>query len=259
MENYPFFILVFAAGLAIGSFLNVVIYRLPREKSILKPPSSCPGCGARIRFYDNIPVLSFILLRGHCRNCGFRIPVRYPVVELLAGILPLFAVYYFGFTVKGFEAVFLSLIFIPIFYIDLDYTIIPDLFTLPGAAMGFALSFVPGSFIGWQQSLIGLLVGGGSFYLVALIGQFVFRKEALGLGDVKFAAMLGAFLGWEILLLIMILASFFGSVVGIAMIYFAGKGRKSYIPFGPFLVISAWISIYFGPSIIKAYLDFVGL
>jgi leader peptidase (prepilin peptidase)/N-methyltransferase len=259
VENYPFFILVFVAGLAVGSFLNVVIYRLPRGKSIIRPGSSCPGCDAKIRFYDNIPVLSYIMLRGRCRACGVRIPVRYPVIELLAGVLPLFAVYYFGFTVMGFEAAFLSLIFIPIFYIDLDYTIIPDLFTLPGILLGVAVSLVPGSFVVWQESLIGLIVGGGSFFLVAMIGQFVFKKEALGLGDVKFAAMIGAFLGWKSLLLVMILASFFGSVVGIALILFAGKGRKAYIPFGPFLVMAAWITLYFGPVIINAYLDFVGL
>jgi len=171
----------------------------------------------------------------------------------------MFAFYHFGFGIRGFESAFLSLLFIAIFFIDLDHTIIPDLITLPGIAIGFGLSFIPGAFINWTGSLIGILIGGGAFFLIGTIGQFVFRKEALGLGDVKFAAMLGAFVGWQSLLLVLVIASFLGSVVGIIAIYLSGKGRRSYIPFGPFLVVGAWISIYFGHSIIRAYLDFVGL
>lgn len=259
MNDPLILIIVFLFGIMFGSFLNVVIYRLPLEKSIVKPPSSCPRCGSRIKYYDNIPILSYLLLRGKCRQCEAKISSRYPAVEFLAGALSVFAIYHFGLNLKGIETLILSLAFIAIFFIDLDYTIIPDLITLPGIVIGFAVSFAPGAFINWDQSLIGLLVGGGSFYLVGMIGQFAFKKEALGLGDVKFAAMLGAFVGWQNLLLTLVLASFFGSVIGIIVMLVQGKGRKSYIPFGPFLVVGAWISIYFGDSIFRAYLDFVGL
>lgn len=259
MNDPLILIIVFLFGIMFGSFLNVVIYRLPLEKSIVKPPSSCPQCGSRIKVYDNIPLLSYLLLAGKCRNCKAKIPIRYPVVEFLAGALSVFAIYHFGLNFKGIETLILSLAFIAIFFIDLDHTIIPDLITLPGIVIGFAVSFMPGAFVHWDQSLIGLLVGGGLFFLVGMIGQFVFKKEALGLGDVKFAAMLGAFVGWQNLLLTLILASFFGSVIGIIVMIMQGKGRKSYIPFGPFLVVGAWISIYFGDSILRAYLDYVGL
>ena len=251
--------IVFLFGIMFGSFLNVVIYRLPLDKSIVKPRSSCPQCGNQIKTRDNIPILSYLLLGGKCRNCKAKIPVRYPIVEFLGGALSVFAIYHFGLSMRGFETMALSLAFIAIFYIDLDHTIIPDLITIPGSVIGFGISFIPGAFIDWRQSLIGLLIGGGLFFLVGLIGQFIFKKEALGLGDVKFAAMLGAFIGWQNLLLTLILASFFGSIIGIAAIYLQGKGRQSYIPFGPFLVLGAWISIYFGDSIFRAYLDFVGL
>ncbi len=251
--------IVFLFGIMFGSFINVVIYRLPRGKSLVRPGSSCPQCGNPIKFYDNIPILSYLFLGGKCRGCAERIPIRYPIVEFVAGALAVFAVHQFGLNAKGIEAMALSLAFIAIFYIDLDHTIIPDLITLPGIAVGVAVSFIPGAFVDWSQSLLGLLVGGGSFYLVGMIGQFMFKKEALGLGDVKFAAMLGAFVGWETLLLTLILASFFGSIIGIAAIYLRGKGRQSYIPFGPFLVIGAWISIFFGDAIFRAYFDFIGL
>ncbi len=251
--------LVFILGITIGSFLNVLIYRLPRKLSLIRPSSKCPRCDSKIRFYDNIPIFSFLFLRGKCRACGGRIPFRYPMVEILAGLLSVAALYHFGITLGGLEALFLSLIFIAIFFIDLEFTVIPDVFTLPGVIIGFGLSFFPGGFVNWSQSLIGLLVGGGSFFLVGMLGEFLFKKEALGFGDVKFAAMLGAFLGWQNLILVLILASFLGSVVGIAMIYFSGKkGKSSYIPFGPFLVAGALIAVYFGNIIIKAYLDFIG-
>lgn len=169
------------------------------------------------------------------------------------------AIYHFGLNVRGFETALLSFAFIAIFFIDLDHTIIPDFFTLPGIIIGLGFSFIPGAFINWTQALIGAAVGGGAFFLVGAVGRLVFKKEALGFGDVKFAAMLGAFIGWMDLLLVLVLASFFGSVVGIALIVFSKKGKRSYIPFGPFLVIGAWLTIYFGDRIIRAYLEFVGL
>lgn len=243
-----------------GSFLNVLIYRLPRGLSIVRPPSSCPSCGGRINYYDNIPMVSYLILRGRCRHCGCRISIRYPAVELLSGILAVAAAYRFGLGLAGIEAVFLSFVFVVIFFIDLEFTIIPDLLTIPGMIIGLGVALIPGGFVNWSQSLIGLLVGGVSFFLVGIMGQFLFKKEALGLGDVKFAGMIGAFLGWQNLVLILFTASFLGSLVGLTVIYFSGKkGRSTYIPFGPFLVAGALIAMYFGGAIIGAYLDLIGV
>jgi leader peptidase (prepilin peptidase)/N-methyltransferase len=255
----PFLLaLIFLFAIAFGSFINVLIYRLPRKISLVSPGSHCPKCNNPIKYYDNIPILSFILLRGKCRNCGARISFRYPLVELLSGVLVVLSFYHFGLTITGVEAAFLSLIFIPVFFIDLDFRIIPDFFTLPGIVIGLAMSFLPGAFIGWKESVIGLIVGGGVFFLVGLVGEFAFKKEAMGFGDVKFAAMLGAFLGWKILLLVLITGSFLGSVVGVAIIILSkSKNKSSYVPFGPFLVAAAFMSIYFGNDIINAYLNFV--
>ena len=252
------FVLLF--GLAFGSFINVLIYRLPRNESLVRPKSKCPECGTAIKFYDNIPVLSYIILRGKCRNCGKTISLRYPLIEILSGLLMTFAIFRFGFTVKGIEVAFLSLVLLAIFFIDLDFTIIPNSLTLPGIPIGLAVSFIPGAMIGWTQSLIGLAVGGGVFFIVGFLGELVFKKEALGFGDVKYAAMVGAFLGWKNLLLMLIIASFLGSVIGIAMILASRDKKKStYIPFGPFLTVGAWISIYFGDMIVRAYLNLIGV
>lgn len=260
MKDPIFLFPVFLFGIVFGSFINVLIYRLPRDKSIVRPGSSCPQCGGKIAFYDNIPLISYVLLLGKCRHCRQPISIRYPSVEFLTGILAATAVYRFGLSVAGFEAILLSFLFIAIFFIDIDFTIIPDVFTIPGMIIGLGISLLPGSLVNWSQSLIGLLVGGITFFLVGALGQLLFRKEALGFGDVKFAAMLGAFLGWQNLILILILASFLGSIVGIAAIVISGrKGKSTYIPFGPFLVVGALIAMYFSDAIIRAYLDLIGI
>jgi leader peptidase (prepilin peptidase)/N-methyltransferase len=250
--------LSFLFGIMLGSFVNVLIYRLPRNISIVLPPSHCPQCKNPIMPYDNVPILSYLILRGKCRHCGAKISPRYVLVELIAGLLVTFSIFYFGLNIQGIEAAFLSLVFVAIFFIDLDFRIIPDFFTLPGVLIGLGVSFVPGALVNWIDALIGIAVGGGVFYLVGLMGQLMFKKEAMGFGDVKFAAMLGVFLGWQNLLLILILASFLGSVIGLAIIAFSSKREdKSYVPFGPFLVVAATIAIYLGNSIINAYLNFI--
>jgi leader peptidase (prepilin peptidase) / N-methyltransferase len=257
----PFILaLVFLYGISFGSFLNVLIYRLPHGKSLLRPPSHCPKCNNRIKFYDNIPIISFIILRGRCRHCHNKISWRYPLVEALTGILCVIAIYHFGFTIRGLEAVLLTLLFVPIFFIDLDLWIIPNSLDIPWILVGIALSFFPGAFVGWKGALIGAVVGGALFALVMWLGKIVFKKEAMGFGDVKLAAMLGAFLGAVNILLIMVLASFLGSIIGICMIIFSRKeGKTTYVPFGPFLVAAALITIYFGDTIISVYLNFVKL
>jgi len=258
MKDPVILFLVFLFGISFGSFLNVLIYRLPAGESLIRPPSKCPACGSRIRPYDNIPILSYIILGGKCRNCHKSISLRYPLIEVLSGLLTAFAIYNFGFSIKGIETAYLSLIFLAIFFIDLDHKIIPDFFTLPGIFIGLAISFAPGAIVGWKHSLVGMAAGGAAFALVGLLGEFIFKKEALGFGDVKYAAMVGAFLGWKNLALMLIIASFLGSVIGLSVILLSGKkGRSTYIPFGPFLTIGAWISIYYGEILIKAYLDLV--
>lgn len=260
MKDPVILIVVFWFGISFGSFLNVLIYRLPAGKSLIRPPSKCPHCESRIKFYDNIPIISYIILGGKCRRCKKSISLRYPFIEILSGLLTVYAIYSFGFSVKGIEAVLLSLAFLAIFFIDLDHTIIPDVFTIPGILIGLALGFLPGAIVGWQQSLIGIAVGAGAFILVGIMGRIIFKKEALGFGDVKYAAMVGAFLGWKYLLLMLIIASFLGSIIGIAIIYLGGKkGKSTYIPFGPFLTVGAWVALYFGDDLIKAYLKFVGI
>ncbi len=260
MKDPVLLIIVFLFGISFGSFLNVLIYRLPARQSLIKPPSKCPECESPIKFYDNIPIISYIILGGKCRQCKKSISLRYPVIEILSGLLTVYAIYSFGFSIKGFEVVFLSLVFLAIFFIDLDHTIIPDVFTIPGIFIGLALGFLPGSIVGWKQSLIGIAIGAGAFLLVGIMGRMIFKKEALGFGDVKYAAMVGAFLGWKNLLLMLIIASFLGSIIGISMIYLSGKkGKTTYIPFGPFLTVGAWVAIYFGDDLIKAYLNLVGI
>lgn len=255
----PFLLSVaFIFGICFGSFLNVLIYRLPNEISLIKPGSHCPHCKTPINFYDNIPILSYLILSAKCRRCHKSISIRYPLVEALAGALVVLAFFHFGFNIRGFETALLSLLFIPIFFIDLEHRIIPDQLDLPWILIGLGVSFIPGALIGWLDSLIGIVVGGGLFFLVMWLGEKVFRKEAMGFGDVKFAAMMGAFIGWKGLLLVLVLGSFIGSIVGVTLIILSGRrGKSTYVPFGPFLVVAAMTTIYFGAEIIDAYLKFV--
>ena len=257
----PFLLgVAFIFGICFGSFLNVLIYRLPLDKSLIKPSSHCPNCNTPIKFYDNIPILSYFILGAKCRHCKTPISIRYPLVEALAGALVVLAFFHFGFTISGFETALLSLLFIPIFFIDIEHYIIPDQLDLPWILAGLAFSIFHGALVGWLDSLIGIAVGGGVFFIVMWLGEKVFKKEAMGFGDVKFAAMLGAFIGWKGMLLTLVLASFIGSVIGVTLILISRKREKStYVPFGPFLVIAALTTIYFGAEIISGYLRLVGI
>jgi leader peptidase (prepilin peptidase)/N-methyltransferase len=258
MNDPVILIIVFLFGATLGSFLNVLIYRLPRDLSIVSPPSSCPQCQAKIAYYDNIPLISYLILLGKCRRCGHGIPFRYFMVELTAAVVSVISIWHFGISLQGFLAAFLLLSFIAIFFIDLEFQIIPNVFTIPGVLIGLAASFTGYAFVDWRQSLLGAAIGGLLFFLVGYFGQLAFKKEAMGFGDVKLAAMLGAFLGWKSVLLTLVIASFFGSIVGIALILIAGKkGRSSYVPFGPFLVVGATIALFWGEKIVKAYIDLV--
>jgi leader peptidase (prepilin peptidase)/N-methyltransferase len=248
-------IFVFIFGLAVGSFLNVCIYRLPLKKTIIFPASHCPKCGNKIRAYDNIPILSYIVLGGKCRFCKERISLIYPAVELLSGLIFLSLYLWYGLSWDFASRLFLFTSLIVIFFIDLKHQLIPDLITLPGIVAGVVFSLLSKS-PSFLDSLIGLFSGGGLFYLVALAGDKIFKKESMGGGDIKLAAMLGTFLGWQKILLVFFLASFLGALVGIIFLALIPKLReKRLIPFGPFLAISTVICIFFGNRLVELYLN----
>lgn len=247
-------ILVILVGLALGSFSNVCIYRIPQKKSILVPGSSCPQCGKKIRFYDNVPILSYLILRGKCRDCKAKIPLRYPLVEFLTAALLALAYLRFGLSWDFAARGILIIIMILTFFIDLRHRIIPDRLTFPGVILGFLLSFLVTS-PSVLNSLLGIAVGGGMFYLAAVLGELLFKKESMGGGDIKLAMVLGAFLGWQNILLILMLSAFLGSLIGGAALFFSKDVKETRtIPFGPFLALGAVIAMFLGDAIISAYL-----
>ena len=255
------YVLTFALGLIIGSFLNVCIYRIPRGLSIILPSSRCPSCNTPIKPWDNIPIVSYILLRGKCRYCKVRISLRYPLVELLNAVLYLMVFLRFGFGLHTAVYFVFSSALIVITFIDIDFQIIPDRITLPGIPLGLLAGslllpdpFLRAAQLGWKGSLIGALSGFLFYYFVAVAGEKIFKKEAMGGGDIKMMAMVGGFLGWKGIILTTFLGSLFGSVIGIFMIIFKGRERGSLIPFGPFLALGAVVSLFFGQEIIIWYL-----
>jgi len=241
---------IFAFGLCIGSFLNVCIYRLPRSRSIVLPNSFCPKCLNSIRFYDNIPLLSYIILKGKCRFCKEKISLRYPMVELMSALMALCVFLRYGAT---FEAViYYTLIsaLLVITFIDLDFQIIPDVISLPGIPLGFLCSFfLPLKF---TYSLLGILLGGGSLLIVAWLYEIIAKK---GGGDIKLLAMIGAFLGPKGVIFTIFISSVVGSLTGIIFMFYMKKNMKLAVPFGPFLSIGALAYIFFGPELIRWYFN----
>lgn len=243
-----------AFGLIVGSFLNVCIHRLPRNESLVWPGSHCPSCGKPIRWFDNVPVLSYALLAGRCRQCRTRIPLKYPLVELAT--LGLFLAHYWALGWQPLLAVRLlfSAALVVLFVIDLEHQILPNRITLPGVAAGLLASvfFEPG----WRDSLLGILLGGGLLLAIAEAYFRVRREEGLGLGDVKMLAMVGAFLGWPQVLVTLVLSSVAGSLVGIALVV-AGRGTMKYaLPYGTFLALGAAASSLMGDTIVAWYVSF---
>jgi len=249
-----FSFLAFVFGTIVGSFLNVCICRMPKDESIVSPPSHCPSCNYRIRWYDNIPIASYLLLRGKCRGCGAGISLQYPLVELLNGILTLLLFLRFGPTLS-FVALFLfSSGLVVITFIDIEHQIIPDEISLPGIVLGFIFSF----FLPWQNwvnSLAGILLGGGSLLLVAYTYHCLTGKEGMGGGDIKLLAMMGAFLGWKAIPFIIFASSLVGSVVGVSMMLIQKKDSKLAIPFGPYLAFGALLYVFYGRQLIHWYLS----
>ena len=242
-------------GLAVGSFLNVVIYRLPRKIKIGLSRSFCPSCRTPIPFYDNIPLISYLLLGGRCRRCKAAISPRYPAVELLNGLLFVFFFYVYGLTAQFFVYAFVSAVLLSIIFIDVEFQLIPDYLTIPGMVVGLAVSLTPAG-IGIVSSVIGLVVGGGTLYLIALLGDWLFKRDSMGGGDIKMAAMLGAFLGWQKVIFIFFAAAAIGLVASIIIMAFSKKVRKSrMIPFGPFLAMAGYVAILYGDQLIKLYIN----
>jgi len=240
-------------GLAIGSFLNVCIHRLPRQMSIVSPGSRCPNCGYVLRWIDNLPVASYLLLAGRCRQCQTPISPRYPIVELIT--MGVFVAHYYVF---GWDAVLiprlvLASILIALFAIDLEHHLLPNVITLPGIVVGLLFSvFLPP---GLADAIIGVLAGGGVLWL---IGEAYYRysgQEGMGGGDVKMLAMIGAFLGWKPVVLTLVLSSLLGSLVGLTVIAIRRGGLKYALPFGTFLALAALTSSLVGAQIIDWYVN----
>ena len=247
---YPLLVgAIFCFGLAIGSFVNVCIYRLPRKESIAFPGSHCPGCSAVVRPQDNIPLISYLVLGGKCRDCATRISPVYPAIELVTALLLLAGFFKFGLTFDflGYAVVAPTLVIITA--IDIEHQIIPDVITLPGIVLGL----VVGSYtIGYADSLLGFFLGSGLFYLLAVLSN-----GGMGGGDIKYIAAAGALLGWQKILLVIFIGAFLGSIIGLFQIAVQKKSRKSLIPFGPFLAAGTLITLFYGNPLIRLYLEYV--
>lgn len=245
------YILVFVFGTIIGSFLNVVIYRVPRNESIVYPPSHCANCKHELKPYDLIPVVSYIVLRGRCRYCGNRISIRYPIVELLTGIIYLILFVYFGISIKSLSYAFLASLLIAISFIDMEHKIIPNKVILIGLIAGVAFRLIMINYGVWDY-IVGFLVGGGVLLLISLLSG-----GGMGGGDIKLMAMIGLFVGWKLTISTLFLAVVLGAIGGIAMILFKIKTRKDYIPFGPYISIACLISILYGYDLLNMYIKLI--
>ena len=248
-------ILIFILGLIVGSFSNVCIYRIPRNESIIYPVSHCPKCRSSILPKDNIPLISYILLKGRCRNCKSKISIQYPMVELITGLIYLIIYLTYGLSIQSLIYIILSSALTIIAFIDLNEQIVPDVISLPGIVIGFIISFfVP--YISFINSALGVVVGGGIILITGLAGSVIFKKEAMGGGDVKLAAMIGAFLGWRYIVISLFLGFFLGALAGIILIISKIKSREDVVPFGPFIVLGSFFTLLWGEKIITWYIGF---
>jgi leader peptidase (prepilin peptidase)/N-methyltransferase len=269
-------VVVLLLGLIVGSFLNVCIVRLPREQSIVSPRSQCPRCRTLIRWYDNIPLISFIALGGKCRSCGLPISWRYPLVELLNGLLYLWAYAAFGLTGETGMAMALCSALLVITFIDLDHQIIPDVITIPGMIIGllaaplFMSALEPpmafslgrllpsaGTYLtGFVNSLVGLVLGAAPLFIIGWLWEKFRKVEAMGGGDVKYMGMVGSFLGWKGAFLTIMLGALTGSIVGMTLIALKKHQADKVIPFGPYLAFGTLLTMFYGADIIGWYFGF---
>ncbi|HSD26695.1 MAG TPA: A24 family peptidase [Vicinamibacteria bacterium] len=245
-------------GLVVGSFANVCVYRLPRRESIVSPPSRCPSCGGLIRARDNVPLLGWLLLRGRCRACGTPISPRYPAVEAANGLLWLALVALRGPRAHTFVAMTLVTALLMLSLIDFDHQILPDAITLPGIAVGLAASFLPGSPVRPLAALLAAAGGWLAFAAVAKVYHRVRGVEGLGQGDWKLAAMLGAFLGWQPMLLTVLIASVAGTLVGLGAVALRGRDMRHALPFGTFLGAAGIAVVFFGDPFLSWYRGLFG-
>lgn len=244
----------FMFGAVVGSFLNVCIYRLPLEQSVVSPGSRCMGCGTAIRWYDNIPIMSWLMLRGRCRSCKAPFSIRYPLVELLTGLLAVLLFLKFGLSLSLVVMFLFCAALVVITFIDFDHQIIPDEISLPGIMVGFLSSFfLPGH--SWLSSLLGIVVGWGSLALIFYGYLWLTGREGMGGGDAKLLAMMGAFLGLQAVPFIIFASSLVGTVAGLSIMAAQRKDRHLAIPFGPYLALGAVLYIFCGPQLIQWYLQ----
>ncbi len=292
-QLYPaiFYCLVFFVSLMVGSFLNVVIYRLPimmerswqqeyesyfsdsandgistyaNDKSatpdepfnLVKPDSTCPSCGHKIRAWENIPVISYLFLKGKCAKCKTGISIRYPLVELFTALACTFTAYQFGVTSQALWAVAFTYVLVALLFIDLDKMLLPDQLTLPLLWLGLLLS-TQNIFVGTTDAIIGAAAGYLSLWSVYWLFKLVTGKEGMGYGDFKLLAALGAFTGWQGLPIIILLSSLVGAIAGILIMIIQNKGKSLAIPFGPYLAVAGWLTLLFKHEIITTYLDYV--
>ena len=280
-HHWAFLSFILFVGLSIGSFLNVVVYRLPKmmelswhrecrelmgkepqaEESpfnLSQPASHCPSCGHKIKPWENIPLLSWLFLKGRCSNCGVRISPRYPIVEALTAVFSLFVAHHFGVSWETVGALLLTWALIALSFIDYDVQLLPDSITLPYLWLGLLLSLF-GLFTDAHSAIIGALAGYLSLWSVFQFFKRLTGKEGMGYGDFKLLAMLGAWLGWQYLPQIVMLSALVGAIVGVSLILFRGRDKNIPIPFGPYLAAAGWISLVWGDSINRAYLTWSGL
>jgi len=246
-------------GLIIGSFANVCIYRLPRQESVVWPGSHCPHCAAPIAWYDNIPLLSFVLLRGRCRRCAAPISWRYPVVEALTAALFVQSIAAFGPSLRAVQSMVLGTLLIIVFFVDLDHFIIPNRVTYPGTVVGLLFT---AALSGWRPAAGAAATAaalGGAFVLINVASARLLGEEGMGLGDAKLAAMIGAFLGWPNGAVAILLGVFLGGAVGVCLLALRLKGRREHIPFGPALAAGALGAMWWGPGLLHWYLGRVML
>ena len=243
-------------GCILGSFYNVVIYRLPAGQSIVRPGSRCPACGNAIAAYDNIPMMSYILLGGKCRRCKTPISLRYPLVEGMSGLLAMLLFRRYGLHPQlAIEFIFCSLLLI-IAMIDLDTFLIPDILSLSGIALGLVFSFFTPGF-SWWDSLLGIILGGGILYLIATGYALLRHKEGMGGGDIKLLGMIGAFIGWPGVVFTVLVSSVSGMLIALPLMWRSGKGLGSALPYGPFLAFGAVAYIFWGQLFFHWYFSYM--
>jgi len=250
MINIYFIIFFTALGAIVGSFLNVCIYRIPAGKSIIRPSSHCPGCKHPVRFYDNIPILSYLILGGKCRHCKTKISIQYPIVELLTALAALILFLRYGMSWTCLFYFLFTAALIAITFIDLEHQIIPDVITLPGIPF-FALAAIFFLKLPYLESVLGIVIGGGVLFLIGFGYELIKKREGMGGGDIKLFAMIGGFLGWKSLIFVLLVSSFLGAIIGISVIIYKKGDMKYAIPFGPFLSIAAISYLFWGDDFMR--------